>query len=67
MNVLPASVPVHHVSSEGGIIYTRTRVMDSCEAPCGCWGSKSGPLVEQPELLAAEPSLQLFKNIFFRL
>lgn len=35
-----------------------TGVTDSCEPPCGCWESISGPLEEQPLLLAAEPSLQ---------
>ena len=34
-----------------------TGVTDNCKSPCGCWESNLGPLVEQPVLLAAEPSL----------
>jgi hypothetical protein len=33
-------------------------ITDGCEPPCGCWDLNSGPLEEQPVLLAAEPSLQ---------
>jgi hypothetical protein len=32
--------------------------LDGCELPCGCGGSNSVPLQEQPVLLTAEPSLQ---------
>jgi hypothetical protein len=28
---------------------------DGCEAPCGCWELNSGPLEEQPVLLAISP------------
>jgi hypothetical protein len=33
-------------------------IRDGCEPPCGCWELESGPLEEQPVLLATEPSLQ---------
>lgn len=35
------------------------RVTNGGKPPCGCWESKAGPLLEQPLLLTAEPSLQL--------
>lgn len=34
-------------------------VSDSCELSCGCWELNLKPLEEQPELVIAEPSLQL--------
>lgn len=34
-------------------------ITDTCEPQCGCWESNSGPLKEQPLLLAAELSLSL--------
>jgi len=33
-------------------------ITDGREPPCGCWELNSGPLEEQPVLLAAEPSLR---------
>ena len=36
-----------------------TRVMDSCEIPCGCWELNPGLLEEQPVLLTFELSLHL--------
>jgi len=41
---------------------TRTGVTDSCELPCGCWDSNSGPLEEQV-ILFISPSLQLSLSI----
>jgi hypothetical protein len=35
-----------------------TRVVDSCEMPCGCWELNLGSLKEQPMLLTVEPSFQ---------
>jgi hypothetical protein len=54
------------MSSEEGI---RDLITDGCEPPRGCWELNSGPLEEQPVLLAAEPSLQslVFVIIIFYL
>jgi hypothetical protein len=49
--------------SEKGIESLGTRVTDSCELPCGCWGSHQGPLEKQPVFLTTEPSLQPLEDI----
>jgi hypothetical protein len=49
-------VPTEAIGSSG------TGVTDSCELPCGCWDSISGPLEEQQVLLTSEPSLQILEH-----
>ena len=39
--------------------------MLQAEPPCGCWEWSPGPLVEWSVLLAAEPSLQPLKTLFY--
>jgi len=41
-----------------GVGSSGTGVTDDCELSCGCWELNLRPLVEQPMLLTAEPSLQ---------
>jgi hypothetical protein len=41
-------MPHEHVRPPG------TGVADICEAPCGCWEWKQGPLQEQQALLTVE-------------
>ena len=43
-----------------GIRSPDARVAGRCEPFDGCWKPKLGPLQDQKELLAAEPSLQLW-------
>jgi hypothetical protein len=45
-------------SPENGIGSPETRIIDSCELPCGYWELNPGLLEEQPVLLTAETSLQ---------
>jgi hypothetical protein len=40
-------------------------ITDGCKPPCGCWDLNSGPLEEEPVLLAAEPPLQPCSFFFF--
>jgi hypothetical protein len=47
-------------SSEEGIGFSETGFIDSCELPCWCWELNLVPLEEQPELLTADPFLQLY-------
>ncbi|KAL6083041.1 hypothetical protein STEG23_011297 [Scotinomys teguina] len=52
MNVLSANMYVHHVhvwylrKSEESFRHPGTRVIDSCEPPCGFWELSPGPLQE---------------------
>ena len=55
--ILCALVFFLHVCLCAGDGSLGTRVTDSCELPCGCWGLNQGPLEEQSVLLATEPSL----------
>lgn len=48
-------VPVE--AKRGHEIPPRTRILDSCELPCGYWESNLHPLQEQV-LLPSQPSLQ---------
>lgn len=43
---------------EEGILLPGTEVTEGREPLCGCWQQTLGPLVEQPEFLNTEPSLQ---------
>ena len=41
-----------------GHLTSETRVIDGCEPPWKCWKLNLAPVVEQPELLSTEASLQ---------
>ena len=66
MGVLPACmsatmcISVASWRTEEGDRSLGIGVTDGCELPCGCWQSNMSPLEEQPTLLAAEPSHQIF-------
>jgi hypothetical protein len=50
-----ACVPPYLRMSEEGVRFPGLSVMVSCEPPCGCWESNSGPLGEQQVHLTALP------------
>ena len=64
VNVLPECVSVHHLHAwtlqrtEDSIRSPESEVTVSCEAPCWCWESNSGPWEEQQVFLTSETSFQ---------
>ena len=73
MRVLLVCMPVYHVYvwgqwwPEADVGFPGTGVMAGCELFCRCWELNQGPLQEQKELLATEPSFHPWAvSSFFR-
>lgn len=62
MSVLPTCIFVYYMHAwcpwrlAEGVRFLGTEVTDNCEVGCMFWEANSGPLEEQPLLLAAESS-----------
>lgn len=55
---------LHSSCVNRGIKSPGTEGINACEPVYGCWKLNTGPLVEQPVLITAEPAFPALKQVF---